>query len=139
MQEMTMANQRTLEEIKGFQTRIESRQAETSEMQRIAEDRLKKQVEEWQADQEKRWQRQMLAWSGQWQEHDRLHESWEARLEKTEQILPEYARQFKVVWDGLEEISKLYLSTARQLVEAQQAVLEKGRPSRAVLSGNNQT
>jgi chromosome segregation ATPase len=137
MQGMAMANQRSLEEIKGFQTRIEGRQAEVAEMQRIAEDRMKKQVEEWQADQEKRWKRQTLTWFEQWQEHDRLHESWEARLEKTEQTLPEHARQLKVVWDGLEEIAKVSLSAARQVVEAQQAVLEKGRPARAVLGSGD--
>jgi len=136
MQEMAMANQRSLEEIKTFQTRIEGRQAEVTEMQRIAEDRLKKQVEEWQTDQEKRWKRQTLTWFEQWQEHDRLHESWEARLEKTEQTLPEHARQLKVVWDGLEEIAKASLSAARQVVEAQQAVLEKGRPAKTTLGGD---
>jgi hypothetical protein len=132
-----MANQRSLEEIKGLQTRIEGRQAEVAEMQRIAEERMKKQVEEWQTDQEKRWKRQTLTWFEQWQEHDRLHESWEARLEKVEQILPDHARQFKVVWDGLEEISKVSLSAARQVVEAEQLVLEKGRPARAALGSND--
>ena len=139
MQEMAMANHRSLEEIKGFQTRVESRQAEVAEMQRIAEDRLKKQVEEWQTDQEKRWKRQTLTWFEQWQEHDRLHESWEARLERVEQKLPEHERQFKVVWDGLEEISKVSLSAARQVVETQQAVLEKGRPAKTVLGGGDRT
>jgi len=139
MQEMAMANQRSLEEIKGLQTRIEGRQAEAAEMQRIAEERMKKQVEEWQTDQEKRWKRQTLTWFEQWQEHDRLHESWEVRLEKVEQILPGYARQFKVVWDGLEEISKVSLSAARQVVEVEQAVLEKGRPARAALGSSDRS
>lgn len=139
MQEMAMANQRALEEIKSFQPRIEGRQAEMAEMQRVAEERLKKQVEEWQAEQEKRWKRQTLSWFEQWQEHDRLHEPWEARLEKVELVLPEYDRQFKVVWDGLEEIAKVSLAAARQVVEAQQIVLEKGRPSKVILGGGNRT
>lgn len=139
MQEMAMANQRALEEIKSFQPRIEGRQAEMAEMQRIAEERIKKQVEEWQAEQEKRWKRQTLSWFEQWQEHDRLHETWEARLEKIELVLPEYNRQFKVVWDGLEEIAKVSLAAARQVVEAQQVVLEKGRPSKVILGGGNRT
>lgn len=136
-QEVAMAVQRSLEEIKGFQGRIEGRQAEVAEMQRIAEDRMKKQVEEWQADQEKRWKRQTLTWFEQWQEHDRAHEGLEVRLEKAEQELPEHARQFKIVWDGLEEIAKVSLSAARQVVETQQAILEKGRPAKTILGSGD--
>jgi len=139
MQEMAMANQRALEELKELQTRIENRQAETSEMLRITEDRMKKQIEEWQTEQEKRWQRQSLTWYEQWQEHDRVHEPLEARLEKVEQIVAEQTRQFKVLWDGIEETSKLYLSTARQFVEAQQAMLDKGRSTKTFSGGNNRT
>ena len=135
MHEMAMANQRSLEEIKGLQIRVEGRQAEMTEMQRIAEERMKKQVEEWQAEEEKRWKRQTLSWFEQWQEHDRLHETWEARLEKIEQVVPEHNRQLKVVWDGLEEIAKVSLAAARQVVETQQVVLGKGRPAKAMLGG----
>jgi len=135
IQELTLANQHSLDEIQGFQNRIEKRQSEVSEMQRISEDRMKKQVEEWQAEQEKRWKRQILTWTEQWQEHDRLHGTWETRLENVERILPEYERQFKVVWDGLDDFAKVYLSAARQVVETEQATLEKGRPSKVVLTG----
>ena len=135
IQELGMANQRSLDEIQGFQNRIEKRQSEVSEMQRISEDRMRKQVEEWQAEQEKRWKRQTLTWTEQSQEHDRLHGTWETRLEQLEQASTDYARQFKAVWDGLDEFTKVYLSAARQVVETQQATLERGRPSKIVLTG----
>ena len=135
IQELGMANQHSLDEIQGFQNRIEKRQSEVSEIQRISEERMKKQVEEWQADQEKRWKRQTLTGTEQWQEHDRLHGTWETRLENAERILPEHERQFKVVWDGLDDFAKVYLSAARQVVETEQATLEKGRPSKVVLTG----
>jgi DNA repair exonuclease SbcCD ATPase subunit len=135
LQELGMANQHSLDEIQGFQNRIEKRQSEVSEMQRISEDRMRKQVEEWQAEQEKRWKRQILTLTEQWQEHDRLHGTWEARVEQLEQASADYARQFKVVWDGLDEFTKVYLSAARQVVETEQATLEKGRPSKVILTG----
>jgi hypothetical protein len=135
IQELAMANQHSLDGIQGFQNRIEKRQSEVSEMQRIAEDRMRKQVEEWQAEQEKRWKRQTLTWTEQWQEHDRLHGTWEMRVEQLELASADYARQFKVVWDGLDEFTKVYLSAARQVVETEQATLEKGRPSKIVLTG----
>jgi len=135
IQELTVANQHSLDEIQGFQNRIEKRQAEVSEIQRISEERIKKQVEEWQAEQEKRWKRQTLIWTEQWQEHDRLHGTWDTRVEQLELASADYTRQLKVVWDGLDDFIKVYLSAARQVVETQQATLEKGRPSKIVLTG----
>jgi len=137
MQEMAIVSQRTIEESKNFQVRLETRQAELGEMQRINEERIKKQIEEWQAEQEKRWKRELVHWTEQWTEHDRLHAPWETRLEAVEHVLPEHTRQLKAVWDGLEELPKAYLAAVRQIVEVQQAWLDGGRPSRPVISTNN--
>lgn len=137
MQEMAIVSQRSLEESKAFQVRVETRQAELGEMQRINEERIKKQIEEWQTEQEKRWKRELVHWTEQWTEHDRVHAPWETRLEVVEQVLPEYTRQLKAVWDGLEELPKAYLSAVRQIVEVQQAWLDEGRPSRPVVAANS--
>ena len=135
IQELTVANQHSLSEIQGFQNRIEKRQSEVSEIQRISEERMKKQVEEWQAEQEKRWKRQILTWTEQWQEHERLHTTWVTRVEQLELASADYARQLKIVWDGLDDFTKIYLSAARQVVETEQATLEKARPTKIVLTG----
>jgi chromosome segregation ATPase len=137
MQELAIVTQRAVEEIKGFQMRIETRQAELAQMQRINEERIKKQVEEWQGEQEKRWKRETLVWTEQWQEHDRLHAPWETRLEAVEHQLLDFHRQFKALWDGVEEMPKVYLSAIRQVVEAQNAWLEKGHPSRPIVGNSN--
>ena len=137
MQEMAIVSQRSIEESKAFQVRIETRQAELGEMQRINEERIKKQIEEWQLEQEKRWKREEVHWAEQWTEHDRVHAPWPSRVEAIEQVLPEYTRQLKAIWDGVEEMAKVYLAAARQVVEAQQAWLEKGRPSRPVIAANS--
>ncbi len=135
MQELAIANQRSLEEIRNFQSRIEVRQSELAEMQRLNEERIKKQVEEWQADQEKRWKRETILSNEHWQEHDRLHGTWETRLEAAEQQVLDFQRQFKALWDGVEEMAKVYLTAARQVVEAHNTWLENGRPSRPI-AGN---
>jgi len=139
MQELAIANQRSLEEIKGFQARIETRQAELAEMQRINEERIKKQVEEWQGEQEKRWKRETVGWDEQWHEHERIHAPWETRVQAVEQQLPDFHRQFKALWDGVEEMSKVYLAAARQVVEAQNAWLENGRPSKPFVGNAHRT
>lgn len=137
MQEMALANQRALDNLQAFQARLETRQNEVSEMQRISEDRMRKQVEEWQAEEEKRWKHQTLIWSEQWQEHDRLHGSWGARLEKTEQTAADHTQQFKMALDSFEEIAKLYLSAARHVMEMQQTMV-KAQP-KVIVSGANHT
>ena len=137
MQEMVIVSQRSIEGSKNFQVRVETRQAELGEMQRINEERIKKQIEEWQAEQEKRWKREVVRWTEQWTEHDRVHAPWETRLEAVEQVLPEYTRQLKAVWDGLEELPKAYLAAVRQIVEVQLAWLDRGRPSRPVIAANS--
>ena len=136
MQELALASQRSIEESKAFQVRVETRQAELAEMQRINEERIKKTIEEWQAEQEKRWKRELVHWAEQWTEHDRVHAPLGPRLEAIEQALPEHARQLKAVWDGVEEMAKVYLSAVRHVVEAQQAWLDKGRPSRPIVAAN---
>jgi chromosome segregation ATPase len=137
LQELALANQRSLEESKVFQVRVETRQAELGEMQRINEERIKKQIEEWQAEQEKRWKRELVRWDEQWHEHDRVHAPWETRLEAVEQASLEHNRQFKALWDGVEDVSNVSLTAARQIAEAQQAWLEKGRPSRPIVAANS--
>ena len=130
MQELAIANQRSLDEIRNFQARIETRQAELAEMQRLNEERIKKQVEGWQTEQEKRWKRENTVRDEKWQEHDRLHGTWETRLETVEHHVLDFQRQSKALWDGVEEMAKVYLAAARQVVEAQNAWLENGRPSK---------
>lgn len=130
MQELASANQQSLDSIQSSRQRIEARQGEVAEMQRIAEERIKKLIEEWQTEQEKRWKRQALVWAEQWQEHDRLHEGWESRLEDTEAKLPEIPAQFKLMWEALDEIGKASVAAARQLAEGHQTALDKARPSK---------
>jgi chromosome segregation ATPase len=137
MQELAIANQRSLDEIRVFQTRIETRQAELTEMQRINEERIKKLVEEWQVEQEKRWKRETVGWDERWHEHERIHAPWETRVQAVEQQLPDFHRQFKALWDGVEEMSKVYLAAARHVVEGQNAWLETGRPSKPFVGNSN--
>jgi chromosome segregation ATPase len=136
MQELALASQRSIEESKAFQVRVETRQAELAETQRINEERIKKIIEEWQAEQEKRWKRELVHWAEQWTEHGRVHAPLVPRLDAIEQTLLEYGRQLKAVWNGVEEMAKVYLSAVRHVVEAQQAWLDKGRPSRPIVAAN---
>lgn len=60
--------------------RLERRINEVSEMQRLAEDRLKQEWATAQADDQKRWNTYKLTSDEQWREHDRLHDKMATQL-----------------------------------------------------------
>jgi chromosome segregation ATPase len=54
--------------------RLERRIAEISEIQRLAEDRMRQEWSSFQADDQKRWSGYKLTFDERWREHDRLHD-----------------------------------------------------------------
>jgi chromosome segregation ATPase len=65
--EQFQLNKRSLEKLEGFQARLEKRQNEVAEMQRLAEDRAKRQWEEWQKARDKESKKHQLILDEQWQ------------------------------------------------------------------------
>jgi len=127
MQEMAMANPARAGGDQELSAAIEGRQAEMAEMQRIAEERIKKQVEEWQAEQEKRWKRQTLSGFEQWQRaRPAARNVGSAAGKRSSWSYQSITGSSTVVWDGLEEIAKVSLAAARQVVETQQGGAGKG-------------
>ena len=51
--------------------RLQREQHEAAELQRLSEERQRGRMEEWEAQSEKRWQREKLLWDQQWRDHDR--------------------------------------------------------------------
>lgn len=51
--------------------RLQREQHEVTELQRLAEERLRAKLDDWDAQSEKRWQREKLLWEQQWRDHDR--------------------------------------------------------------------
>lgn len=61
--------------------RLERRINEITEMQRLAEDRLKQEWSGFQSDDQKRWNTYKLTIDEHWREHDRMHEKYDPELE----------------------------------------------------------
>ena len=61
--------------------RLERRINEITEMQRLAEDRLKQEWSGFQSDDQKRWNTYKLTIDEQWREHNRMHEKYDPELE----------------------------------------------------------
>ncbi len=63
-------NKQALEALEAFQARIEKRQNEVAEMQRLTEERLRRQWEEWQAAFARDWQKRLVSEEDRWRRQD---------------------------------------------------------------------
>ncbi len=81
--------------------RLQREQHETAELQRLAEERLKTHLAEWETQAEKRWQREKLLWEQQWHNHDRREAEQLERLSETETRSIDNETQIGLLWESL--------------------------------------
>ena len=131
-------NRHALESLEKLQTHLSQRQAELGEMQRLSEERQKKQSQEWREENEKRWKQESLATEHAWHEQQRKNEAAAKRLEQVEAALPVVDADIAMLWD---ELSKTYESQLDCLHKRQADLDEivtirkkKGRPPSAANS-----
>ena len=61
-------DRQVVESVERFQEGIKREQAQVTELQRLAEERQRRQLEEWLEENEKRWRKELLRWEHQWGE-----------------------------------------------------------------------
>ncbi len=66
-------SKRVLANLQGFEDSIRREQHQVSELQRLAEDRQRKEIDDFLAEDEKRWKKQMLAWEHRWNEQFKVN------------------------------------------------------------------
>jgi chromosome segregation ATPase len=76
-------------ELDAMLERLERRIAEISEIQRLAEDRVRQEWSSFQADDQKRWSGYKLTFDEHWREHDRLHDRMARTMETQGESLAE--------------------------------------------------
>ncbi len=84
LREQALVNQRAETELNNFQESLRMRVAELSEVERLFEERVKRQFEEFLAEFEKRWSRLEPRIEERWHEHERVHHDLNDRLEAVE-------------------------------------------------------
>ncbi len=107
---------KALAELEQLEERLLRNQNEVAELQRIAEERQKQQLERWDAEQEKRWKRQLLLWEQQWHDHDRRNDEQLARLGVVEERSADNEAQVAALWEAVEEQARHLANTAQQWV-----------------------
>jgi hypothetical protein len=77
-------NKKALEALERFEQRLKQTQNELMELQRLAEQRQKEHLEEWQMENEKRWRKETLLWERHWREQAKHDEELEELLKQIE-------------------------------------------------------
>lgn len=98
--EQYQLNKRALEKLEGFQARLEKRQNEVAEMQRLAEDRLKRQWEEWQEAQAKQQRKRDILTEERWRQQEQTNAEHLERLEALQSAAELHRSQLDILWEA---------------------------------------
>ncbi len=94
-------NKQALDGLGAFEERLEKRQNEIAEMQRLTEERLMRQWEEWQAAFARDWQKRLVAEEDRWRRQDVGNQrTTEALAQVDEQMLLHY-KEIMALWEEL--------------------------------------
>jgi hypothetical protein len=92
-------NRQALAGLEKLQTHLMQRQTEVAEIQRVEEERLKKQLEEWEAEYERRFKHQALETDHAWGEQKRVNADLVSKFPPLEQALTENRTFAHVILD----------------------------------------
>jgi hypothetical protein len=91
---------RALNKLEGFQARLEKRQNEVAEMQRVAEDRVKRQWEEWQEEQAKQQKKRDVVTEERWRQQGQTNEEHRKFLETLQSAVELHLNQLDTLWEA---------------------------------------
>ncbi|MGD8997824.1 MAG: hypothetical protein PVH80_06915, partial [Anaerolineae bacterium] len=108
---------RALDALEKSRERIERRQDEMLERQRVAEERMERQWEEWQTARAKELKKREMVTEQRWQQQDRTDVRQEGRLETLEALASLYREQLQALWEAHRTDANSLLSAAREVYE----------------------
>jgi len=119
---------RTLVSTENFQQRLQQEQNQVSELQRLAEERQKKEMEIFSADNEKRWKKQILEWQFRWDQQDKFNVQVNDRFPQVNDQLEHQDELLQFLWRFVEAHSSAQLSSAQNwLSEVQKLANQRER------------
>jgi len=128
-------SKRAAQTIEQFQQAIRREQSQVTELQRLAEERQRRELETFQAEFEKRAQRDLLNWQQRWQQQEQFNQQIISRFPPLEAKLKEYAAQITRLWRLQEEFGAYRLQEAQRWLDS----LEEAIAERDQISGGAET
>jgi len=96
--------------------RLERRINEVSEMQRLSEERFRKEWNDWREDDQKRWKALTLSNDEVWRNHDKEFEQYILRLENMEEAIDPIHDSLKRLWNLERERANMYQERYQSLL-----------------------
>jgi myosin heavy subunit len=94
-------NEQALDALETFQSRIEKRQNEVFEMQRLTEERLRRQWEEWQANFARDWQKREVGREDHWRRQELTNQQYVERLTEIDEHIDLYFSEIMSLWEAV--------------------------------------
>ena len=105
---------RTLVDLEKFRETLQREQEQVAALQRLAEERMKKEMESFLADNEKRWKKQLLEWQYRWDRQDQINAAINDRFPVVQRQIDQAEEILQLLWDVLDEQSRAELRSAQQ-------------------------
>lgn len=96
--EIFREDRQVIENIERFQEMIRREQNQVAELQRLAEERQKRQLESWQEENEKRWRKELLRWDHQWGEQAKRNQQMDEKFRGDEVRLARHRAELDAAW-----------------------------------------
>jgi len=109
---------RALEKLERFQARLEKRQNEVAEMQRVSEDRLRRQWEEWQDEQDKQQKKRDVVTGERWRQQGQTNDEHSKRLNALRSAADLHRAQLDTLWETRRSDATNLLQAAQDIYEA---------------------
>ena len=131
MQQMTEVfreDRQVVANVERFQEQIKREQTQVTELQRLGEERQKRQLAEFQDENEKRWRKELLRWDHQWAEQDKRNKKVGDQFLAAESRLAQHRVELDGTWKFLEaQISYQTQESRRWLGEMTRLLEERPR------------
>jgi hypothetical protein len=111
------ASQRALKSLEEFQGQILRDQKQVSELQRLAEERQRKELAVWQAENEQRWKKEVLRWDYATQEQQKVNVKITDRFPPIEKSVALLQRDLEALWKLQEVLGSQQMQSVQRLLD----------------------
>jgi chromosome segregation ATPase len=127
--EVFREDRQVIENIERFQETIRREQNQVAELQRLAEERQKRQLESWQEENEKRWRKELLRWDHQWGEQAKRNQQVDEQFRADDARLVRHRAELDAAWK-LAESQVAYRNQELRRWSAEMTRLLEERPKK---------
>jgi hypothetical protein len=113
-------NRQALDGLDAFQVRLEKRQNEIAEMQRLIEERLKRQWEEWQTTFARDWQQRSVAEEDRWRRQDLANQRVTEHFADIDEQVELSLREIVAVWEEMRAAVERWGKATREIIASNQ-------------------